>query len=142
MVDDRALDGLPAAGAHENAYAREATLRWTDLDLDQRRLTITQTLVAPRYTSVFSEPKTAEGRSVYLSAIDRTILLIGRGSRCRSVAVALPTTCKPNPQHTAALPIPSGRSLASGRTKRHRAAPPPSGGTGTAEPGGEQGAAL
>ena len=36
-------------------------LRWQDLDLDNRSLSVTQTLVAPRYELVFSEPKTDGG---------------------------------------------------------------------------------
>jgi integrase len=37
-------------------------LRWRDLDLDEQRLVIEQTLVAPRYVLTFSEPKTSHGR--------------------------------------------------------------------------------
>jgi integrase len=37
-------------------------LRWRDLDLDAARLTVQQTLVAPRYVLTFSEPKTSFGR--------------------------------------------------------------------------------
>lgn len=46
-------------------------LRWTDVDLDDKRLTITQTLVAPRYELVYSEPKTAAGRRT-VALDDRT----------------------------------------------------------------------
>lgn len=37
-------------------------LRWRDVDLDGGRLTVQQTLVAPRYVLTFSEPKTSFGR--------------------------------------------------------------------------------
>lgn len=37
-------------------------LRWRDVDLDQARLVVEQTLTAPRYVLTFSEPKTAQGR--------------------------------------------------------------------------------
>ena len=50
-------------------------LRWTDLDLDAARLTITQTLVAPRYELVFSEPKTAAGRRT-VALDDRTVAVL------------------------------------------------------------------
>jgi len=37
-------------------------LRWADVDLDGKRLTITRALIAPRYEMQFSEPKTEAGR--------------------------------------------------------------------------------
>jgi integrase len=37
-------------------------LRWADVDLDGERLSVTQTLVAPRHRLVITEPKTAAGR--------------------------------------------------------------------------------
>jgi integrase len=37
-------------------------LRWCDVDLDTARLSVQQTLVAPRYVLTFSEPKTSHGR--------------------------------------------------------------------------------
>jgi integrase len=37
-------------------------LRWADLDLDAKRLTITRALIAPKYELQFSEPKTDAGR--------------------------------------------------------------------------------
>ena len=47
-------------------------LRWQDLDLDNRSLSVTQTLVAPRYQLVFSEPKTEAGRR-QVSLDERTV---------------------------------------------------------------------
>lgn len=37
-------------------------LRWRDVDLDEGRLVVEQTLVSPRYVLAFSEPKTEQGR--------------------------------------------------------------------------------
>ena len=47
-------------------------LRWQDVDLDNRSLSVTQTLVAPRYRLVFSEPKTEAGRR-QVSLDERTV---------------------------------------------------------------------
>jgi integrase len=62
-------------------------LRWTDVDLDEKRLTITQTLVAPRYKLVFSEPKTAAGRRT-VALDDRTVTAL-REHRRRHAAKRL-----------------------------------------------------
>lgn len=56
-------------------------LRWSDVDLDAGRLSITQTLVAPRHQLVFSEPKTAAGRRMV--ALDETTLAALRQHRRR-----------------------------------------------------------
>jgi integrase len=37
-------------------------LRWCDVDLDNARLAVVQTLLAPRYVLTLSEPKTEQGR--------------------------------------------------------------------------------
>lgn len=58
-------------------------LRWVDLDLDNGRLVITQTLVAPRYRLVFSEPKTAAGRRT-VALDDRTVTALREHRRCQA----------------------------------------------------------
>jgi integrase len=37
-------------------------LRWRDVDMEEGRLVVEQTLVSPRYVLAFSEPKTEQGR--------------------------------------------------------------------------------
>jgi integrase len=59
-------------------------LRWQDVDLDNRSLSVTQTLVAPRYKLVFSEPKTEAGRR-QVSLDERTVAAL-REQRQRQTA--------------------------------------------------------
>ena len=58
-------------------------LRWSDLDFDDSRLMVEQTLVAPRYVLVFSEPKTKQGRRSI--DLDPETLAILRAQRRRQV---------------------------------------------------------
>ena len=60
-------------------------LRWSDVDLDEKRLRITQTLVAPRYELVFSEPKTAAGRRT-VALDDRTVAALREHRRQQAAA--------------------------------------------------------
>jgi integrase len=59
-------------------------LRWRDVDLDEGRLVVEQTLVAPRYVLAFSEPKTAQGRrSVDLDPETVSVLRAHRAQQAR-----------------------------------------------------------
>ena len=60
--DDRLYAARVLAAATGLRRGELLGLRWSDLDLEGRTLTVRQTLVCVAYRLVFSEPKTAKGR--------------------------------------------------------------------------------
>lgn len=87
ICDHRLQGALHLAATTGMRRGEVLGLRWCDLDLDEARLTVEQTLLAPRYVLTFSEPKTGHGRRSI--DLDSETVAVLRAHRKRQAAEQL-----------------------------------------------------
>jgi len=81
VEDDRLRAGWTLAATTGMRRGEVLGLRWQDVELDQQRLSVRQTLISLNYTLVVSTPKTARSRRTV--ALDRETVVALRAHRAR-----------------------------------------------------------